>query len=199
MANTFAPYGFKWIGSLSGRDFTGSLQPRLIAYNDTTAIYTGDPVTSLSTGYITRSTAGTTTIAGIFYGCEYLSQALGYTVNSPYWPGSDAASTTTITALICNDPTAIFQVQAGGSTTAVGIANIMENINFAIGTPDTSAKISGAYADQTTLSPSTTTRPFRVIGLVTTPPGVNGTDITTGYNNILVTFNNQDFKTTTGV
>lgn len=196
MANTQTPFGFQLAGFLDGR--TGSLgqQSRLIANADSTAVYSGDPVTSLSTGYVTRSTAGTTQIAGIFIGCTYLNTALGRTVWSPSWPGSGA--TGDITAYVVSDPQALFKVQAGGSSTAIGIADINANINFGLGTPNTLSGQSGAYADQTTISPSTTTLPFRIYSLVTAPPGANGTDVTTGYNNILVTFNFQDFRVTTG-
>ena len=196
MANTAAPFGFQLAGFLDGR--TGSLgqQTRLIANADSTAVYSGDPVTSLSTGYVTRSTAGTTQIAGIFIGCTYLNTSLGRTVWSPSWPGSGA--TGDITAYVVTDPQAVFKVQAGGSTTAIGIADINANINFALGSPNTTSGQSGAYVDQTTINPATTTLPFRIIGLVTAPPGAPGTDTTTGYNNIYVAFNFQDFRVTTG-
>ena len=146
MANTAAPFGFQLAGFLDGR--TGSLgqQTRLIANADSTAVYSGDPVTSLSTGYVTRSTAGTTQIAGIFIGCTYLNTSLGRTVWSPSWPGSGA--TGDITAYVVTDPQAVFKVQAGGSTTAIGIADINANINFALGSPNTTSGQSGAYADQ---------------------------------------------------
>ena len=196
MANTAAPFGFQLAGFLDGR--TGSLgqQTRLIANADTNAVYSGDPVTSLNTGYVTRSTAGTTQIAGIFIGCTYLNTSLGRTVWSPSWPGSGA--TGDITAYVVTDPQAVFKVQAGGSSTAIGIADINANINFALGSPNTTSGQSGAYADQTTINPATTTLPFRIIGLVTAPPGAPGTDTTSGYNNIYVAFNFQDFRVTTG-
>lgn len=196
MANTNAPFGFQLAGFLDGR--TGSLgqQTRLIANADTNAVYSGDPVTSLSTGYVTRSTAGATQIAGIFIGCTYLNTALGRTVWSPSWPGSGA--TGDVTAYVVSDPQAVFKVQAGGSTTAIGLADINANVNFALGTPNTTSGQSGAYADQTTIAAATTTLPFRIIGLITAPPGAPGTDTTSGYNYIYVSFNFQDFRVTTG-
>lgn len=197
MANTSAPFGFQLAGFLDGR--TGSLgqQTRLIANADTNAVYSGDPVTSLNTGYVTRSTAGTTQISGIFIGCTYLNTSLGRTVWSPSWPGSGA--TGDVTAYVVSDPQATFKVQSGGSTTtAIGIADINANINFALGTPNTTTGQSGAYVDQTTINPSTTTLPFRIISLISAPPGAPGTDTTTPYNNVLVSFNFQDFRVTTG-
>ncbi len=65
-----------------------------------------------------------------------------------------------------------------------------------LGTGNALSGQSGAYVE----SPAATnTLPFRVIGLVTSPPGLNGTDSTTGYNDILVTFNYQDFKSLDGI
>ena len=196
MANTQAPFGFQLAGFLDGRSGSLGQQTRLIANADTNAVYSGDPVTSLSTGYVTRSTAGTTQISGIFIGCTYLNTALGRTVWSPSWPGSGA--TGDITAYVITDPQATFKVQAGGSTTAIGLADINANANFALGTPNTTTGQSGAYLDQTTINPATTTLPFRIISLIASPPGAPGTDITTGYNNVIVAFNFQDFRVTTG-
>jgi len=47
-------------------------------------------------------------------------------------------------------------------------------------------------SNPSTSSPATL--PLKIVSLVTAPPGVNGTDQTTAYNNVLVTFNNQIFK-----
>ena len=136
---------------------------------------------------------------GIFYGCSFLSATLNRTVWSPYWPGSGSAvSGSTVTGLIVNDPNAQFLVQAGGSTTPFALTDVGANIQLAIGTGNALSGISGAYANQTVISPSTTTLPFRIVSLVTNPPGSNGTDTTTGYNWIVVGFNNVDTRVLTG-
>jgi hypothetical protein len=62
-----------------------------------------------------------------------------------------------------------------------------------MGTVNTTTGWSGmSLATPSASSPSTL--PFKFIGPVAAPPGVNGTDVTTGYNNVLVTFNNMIFK-----
>lgn len=196
MANTNAPFGFEHEGYLPG--YTGNFEHsvRKIKSDNSTAIYSGDPVTSLSTGYIARSTAGTTQIHGIFVGCEYISTSQKRKVWMPYWPGSDA--TGDITAYVIDSPQAIFRVRAGGSTTAIGFADINALANFALGTGNASTGKSGAYLDQTTIATATTTLPFRIIGLVEDPPGADGTDATSGYNIVRVAFNFQDYRATTG-
>ena len=195
MANTSAPFGF---AQYQGTGSTPSYEQvaKLIASTNSTPIYFGDPVSPLSTGYIAQATAGTTQILGIFVGCQYLSVSQKRTVWSNYWPGSDANGD--VTAYVVTDPNAKFKVQAGGSTTPIGAADIGSNINFGLGTGNSASGISGAYADQTTLN-TTNTLPFRVEALITSPPGANGTDITTGYNYVVVSFVNVSAKQLTGV
>lgn len=197
MANTFAPFGFAQ-DSGTGSAPTYEMVTRQVALT-AGAIYSGDPVTSLSDGTIAQSTAGTTQIAGIFYGCKYVSAALGREVWSPYWPGSGSAlAGTTVEAYIVNDPNAQFVVQSGNAGTAVGLADVGANINFAVGTGSALTGRSGAYANQATISPTTTTLPFRIVGLVTSPPGANGTDTASNGNWIYVAFNNVDTRVLTG-
>lgn len=196
MPNNQAPFGFAHIGYLEGASPSQGNARRKIASGNATPIYFGDPVVSLSTGYIARATAGTTQIAGIFLGCKYLSTSQQRTVWSRYWPGSDAASDAE--AYIQNAPGSLFLVQAGGSATAIGFADINANANFGLGTGSAATGNSGAFLDQTTLG-ATTTLPFRIVDNVIDPPGMNGTDITSGYNLVTVTFNWQDYKSTTGI
>lgn len=198
MANTQAPFGFSQYNSNGGSGPNYQMTTRQAQYN-AGAIYAGDPVTSLSDGTIAQAVAGTAAIAGIFYGCEYLSVSQKRLVWNNYWPGSDVASGQYVTCYLVTDPNAQFLCQAGGSTTPIGLADVGNLINFAIGTGNASNGLSGAYADQTTLSPSTTTRPFKIMSLVTNPPGANGSDSTSAYNFIVVGFNNVDSRILTGI
>lgn len=197
MANTFAPFGFSQYKG-TGSAPTYEQTPRTIALT-AGAIYSGDPVTSQSDGTIAQSVAGTTQIAGIFVGCDYISATLLRRVWSPYWPGSGSAlSGTTVNAYIINDPNAQFLVQSGNAGTAVLAIDVGANINFAIGTGSALSGLSGAYANQATINPATTTLPFRIVGLHQNPPGSNGTDITSNGNFIVVAFNNVDTRVLTG-
>jgi hypothetical protein len=185
MANTFAPFGFRQVAG-TGSAPTYEQVTMAIASNNSTAIFFGDavvPVTGSATGYIKQATASTVALAGIFVGCTYLSTAQKRTTWSNYWPGSDA--TGDVTAYVVNDPNAKFVVQAGG--TNVGFSKIGQNIQLNVGTGNTANGISGMYVE----SPATTaTLPFRVVDVVSQPPGANGTDITAAYNYVIVQFNN---------
>jgi hypothetical protein len=145
-------------------------------------------------------------VAGIFAGCTYLSTAQKRKVWMNYWPGSDAAADGE--AYIISDPNSQFLVQTANSNTtatAVGLANVGQNIGFALGTGSTASGLSGAYADQYTLDANFPTGaaannllPFRIIGfpgsalgVVNPLSGANGNDPTTAYNRIVVGFNNS--------
>ena len=196
MANTNAPFGFRQYSG-TGSAPTYEQNVRYIASNNTTAIYFGDAVIPLTTGYIGQATASTVRMEGIFAGCKYVSTSQKRTVWSNYWPGSDANGD--VEAYIIDDPNAKFLVQSSdsGGTAAITFANIGEYINLAVGTGNTATGISGMTVNVATLA-TTPTLPFRIVGLVTTPPGADGTDTATEYNEVIVAFNNASTRTNGG-
>lgn len=187
MANTNAPYGFRQYQG-TGSAPTYEQVSMLIAAADTTDIFFGDPVVPLNTGYITQATSNSVQIAGIFVGCKYLSVSQKRTVWSNYWPGAD--NNGDVTAYIVNDPNAKFvaQTDATGATQA----DVNANVGFAIGSGNTANGISGAYVDMSTVN-TTATLPFRIVSLVTQPPGAPGTEAG-AYNTVIVAFNNVSTK-----
>ena len=202
MANTFAPFGFQQ-ASGTGSAPTYEQVTGLIASGYSTPIYFGDPVyfNQSGTGYLEGSsiTPGTqaTGVAGIFVGCTYLSVAQKRTVWSIWWPGNDANGD--VTAYYVNDPNAKFRVQVGPSGSGpLTNADVGANVLFAYGAGNQTSGISGAYIN-TVSSPTTSTYPFRIVSIVTQPPGANGTDITTANNIAIVAFNNASTKSLTGV
>jgi hypothetical protein len=193
MANVLSPFGFSEAGTVGGSTPNFRISRRYIASTNATAIYRGDavvPVTSTATGYITQWSAGTVPLAGVFWGCQYLSISQGRKVFSPYWPGSDASGD--VTAWVNDDPQAMFMVQSG-TASAVTLANI--NSNATITTATAGSTLSGQSGMALSTIGTTSTYPFTIVDLVTTPPGQNGTDITTAYNYVMVTFNNEIFRT----
>lgn len=197
MPNTQGPNGFQYFGRLEGGSPTAGLSTRLVSSADTVSIGFGQPVTSLGTGFVAASDPATTTqIDGIFYGCEYLSTAIGRTVWSPNWPGSGAGGD--VKAYICTDPQATFVVQS--NNTAITFADIGANINFVVGTNNTTTGFSGASVNQSTIA-TTATLPFRIVGLLSesVPPSMDGADNTSAYNRIIVTANNWDRRSLTGI
>ena len=193
MANTQAYNGFQQYKG-NGSAPTYEQVTATIVSSSTTAIFYGDPVEPDATGYIIRGT-GSTTIAGVFVGCQYLSVSQKRTVWSNYWPGSDNSGN--VTAYIVNDPNAQFVVSGDSSTSLWVQAAINSNVGYAIGTGNTANGISGAYLDSTTLN-TTSTLPFRVVGYVIDPPGAPGTE-TGAYRKVIVAFNSVATKQLTGI
>lgn len=193
MANTNAPFGFAHIGNNSGATPSFGQSTRYIAATNSTAIFTGDaviPVVSSATGYITRATAGTQPLAGIFVGCKYYSLSQRQWVNSRYWPGTTSDVSDAIEAYVIDDPNALFRVQS--DSTGITFAKVGQNAQLIAGAGNTTTGLSGMTLNSTTAT--TSTFPFIITGLVTEPAGFNGTDAG-AYNIVTVAFNAEIFKT----
>jgi len=203
MANTNAPFGFRQYQG-NGSAPTYEQAAVLIDYNATN-IFFGDPVTWQSDGSVaqaasTGATPAALGIAGIFVGCKYLSVSQKRTVWSNYWPGSDVASTQTVEGYIVNDPNAKFVAQS--DSTGLALTDINSTIGFAIGSGNTANGISGAYLDTSTINTSSylQNNPFKVVGIINAPPGVQGT-LSNGqaYDQAIVMFNNVVTRNFQGV
>jgi hypothetical protein len=194
VANTQATFGFKHIGYVSGAAPDYQMASGLIASANTTKIFRGDPVIiDPTTGKIKQAAAGSSqALAGVFDGCVYTPVG-GTPQWSPFWPGGGASVDPT--AYFINAPGALFQVAA--FNTSIVTANIQENVDFNIGTGNTTTGFSGATVDQSTLA-TTNTLPFRVIAPCTTAGNFgitgNGSDPTTAYGWCVVAFNNTTLK-----
>lgn len=181
-------------GGADGAAPTYPLRPRLIAYNNATKIYHGDPVKSLNTGYIAQWTAATAVsqLAGIFWGCQYYSLSNKTTIYPNYWPGADVGTDAEVTAQLVPVATAVpplFVVQTGNSATtavAVTLADIGQNADVALGTGSTVSGQSGAYLDINTFG-TTATLPFRIVALYDGPG--NGSDAASANNWVIVQAN----------
>jgi hypothetical protein len=195
MANTNAPFGFRQYSG-NGSAPTYEQVPVQIAYNATN-IFFGDPVEPDANGQVVQGdgTTAAAGIAGIFVGCQYLSVSQKRTIWSNYWPGSDVASTNTVIGYIINDPNARFLVQTGSTGATQSTVNL--NVPYVTGSGNTANGISAATVDVANAA-VTATLPFRVVSLVTEPPGSAGTEAG-AYNYVVVAFNNVTTKNQTGI
>ena len=195
MANTNAPFGFR---QYSGNGSAPTYEQVAVqsAYNATNIFY-GDPVEPDANGDVIQGdgTTAAAGIAGIFIGCTYLSVSQKRVIWSNYWPGSDVASTSVVTGYIVNDPNARFIAQTGSTGATQSTVNL--NVGYVTGSGNTANGISAATVDVTTAD-TTTTLPFRVVGLVTQPPGSAGTEAG-AYNYVIVGFNNVTTRNLTGI
>ena len=199
MANT-APGSYNGFQQYSGNGSAPTYEQVAgsAAYN-ASAIYFGDPVIiNGTTGLIqvATTTAGTTAvapIAGVFVGCKYLSVSQKRDVWSNYWPGSDVASGNYVEVYYVNDPNAKFVVWS--DATGIALTDVGSTGGFNIGSGNSANGISGAYLNWgTSGGNSDGTGPFRIIGLIGDPPGVNGT-AWGAYAHVIVAFNNVATKT----
>lgn len=208
MANVLAPFGLSQIGIADGSPANFAMVTRGINQSSQpAAIYKGDPVIHLSSGYIGVWTPGSVVglMVGIFNGCTYTtSQGI---IRSPYWPGTgsgalyDAYAEIIPISMASGAPQFVAQTANSNTTaSAASIANIGDNVDVAMGTGSTITGFSGAYIDLYTAT-TTATLPFRIIGLwsggiysptPTSPYGGtgNGSDTTTAYNYVIVVANN---------
>lgn len=187
MANTTTYMGFKHIGYLPGYAPDYQLQWKTVSNANATAIYNGDAVV-FSSGLIIAASNGTGQIDGIFNGCQY-TDASGNTQWRPYLPAAQTAIVQVIAA-----PGAMFLAQSNG--TAITTASVNRNVGFVVGTGQTTGGGFSLYEVDAANIGTTSTYPFRIVDLYSNyaPSSVNGTDNTTSYNMVIVTFNNQDFK-----
>ena len=115
MANTNSPFGFKHLGfAQGGAAATFGLRRVKVAYNYGTALYAGDVVEDLGTGYVGQyGSAGSGNVIGVVRSFEYQSTSLGRKVWSTYLPTTDHAND--IDALVIpiqGVPPQLFLVQA---------------------------------------------------------------------------------------
>ena len=195
MPNTAAYNGFQQYSGNGSAPTYEQVEVR-IAFNSS-PIYNGDPVNPDANGFIvvgvTSSGSGNTQIAGIFNGCEYLSASQKRKVWSNYYPGGTDPVSGTIAGYIINDPNAKFVAQFGN--VSVDQAYVNANVGFNIGSGNANNGISGAFLATIGTDSSL---PFRVVDLVTSPPGQNGTEAG-AYQRAIVAFNNVSTKQLTGV
>ena len=196
MANVQAQFGFQQFGYLPGAAPDYQQSKGLIAKGYSTIIYFGDPVIkSAATVYMqVAGNATATTVWGIFVGCQYVPTggAPAGPQWSPWWPG---ASQSDATGYVIDSPYALFKVAA--ILTTVPATAVGSNIAFTTGAGGTT--VGGGFStfciDQSTLT-TNSAYPFQVYSMY---PGVgNGSDTTTNYNWVIVSFNSQRFRAGAG-
>ena len=123
MANVDAPNGLKAVRHLTG----GAVRTEefKIASGLSTAIFTGDCVKLLGTGYIDECDAGDR-ILGVFAGCSYPNSS-GEQIFSRQWTASATTQgSVDVTAYVYSDPQIVFAVQSAGSADFADIGQLAD-------------------------------------------------------------------------
>ena len=195
MALTSTPYGLRPINAIGGRPFSGSTRQLPITSGFNTAITNGDLVAVAANGTIVKVTVvGTnanpfpTGTVGIFLGCSYTDTVRGFTQNNQ-WPAGQVAADAQ--AYICDDPNALFQIQADAA-----VAQTLMHSNFAVNqtAPDTANGNSRISLDVATAA-ATATIAFKLVDFVNAP----GSTVGDAFTDVIVKFNPSSHAYTAGL
>lgn len=156
MANVSAPMGLTPSRVLGGGCIVAN--PYSIASEYATSIFTGDPVEMTGTGKnVALAAAGTVNAVGVFAGVRYIDSE-GRPQFKPYWPGGTVG--TEIEALVYDDPSIIFRIQAD----TMAATDVGALCDWVAGTGNVKSGQSGAQAEAS--STATTGKSLRILGLL---------------------------------
>ena len=186
------PYGFKPINLIGGQVFAGSTRKMRIASGYATSIGYGDLLVKVNDGTVASSGATsakpTGGFAGVFLGCEYINPTNGQLQFQQNWVGGTTVSSGYITAFVCDDPDALFQVAVvSGTTVVTGVqyTSVGENATIVNNTGITNAGDSQVALSDSTAT--TDTLPIRIVDVVPDTAYVSGGN--TLYPEVIVKFN----------
>ena len=186
------PYGFKPINLIGGQVFAGSTRKMRIASAYATSIGFGDLLIRVDDGTVARSAATTAKptggFAGVFLGCEFINPSTGQLQFQQNFVGGTTVTTGFITAYVCDDPDALFQIAVvSGTTVVTGVqfTSVGNNATIVNNTTITNAGNSQvALLDSTA---TTDTLPIRIVDVVPDTAYVSGGN--TLYPEVIVKFN----------
>ena len=186
------PYGFKPINLIGGQVFAGSTRKMRIASAYATSIGYGDLLIRAGDGTVERSAATTAKptggFAGVFLGCEFINPSTGQLQFQQNFVGGTTVTTGFITAYVCDDPDALFQVAVvSGTTVVTGVqyTSVGNNATIVNNTTITAAGNSQvALLDSTA---TTDTLPIRIVDVVPDTAFISGGN--TLYPEVIVKIN----------
>ena len=186
------PYGFKPINLIGGQVFAGSTRKMRIASAYATSIGYGDLLVRVNDGPVARSAATTAKptggFAGVFLGCEFINPSTGQVQYQQNFVGGTTVTTGFITAYVCDDPDALFQVAVvSGTTVVTGVqyTSVGENATIVNNTTITAAGNSQIALNATTATTDTLT--VRIVDVVPDTAYVSGGN--TLFPEVIVKFN----------
>jgi hypothetical protein len=186
------PYGFKPINLIGGQVFAGSTRKMRIASAYATSIGYGDLLIRAGDGTVERSAATTAKptggFAGVFLGCEFINSSTGQVQYQQNFVGGTTVTQGYITAYVCDDPDALFQVAVvSGTTVVTGVefTAVGNNATIVNNTGITAAGNSQVAINATTATTDTLT--IRIVDVVPDTAFESGGN--TLYPEVIVKFN----------
>ena len=197
MANVNAPTGMSPVKSIVAATYNGATNTYYIPSSDTNAYYIGDLVKS----YAGADTNGIPRVQPAAAGNTCRGVIVGVYVTGPNAPASllgaalalentyiPATKTKDYYVMVCDDPNAIFEIQADAVTAAnLVAANMNKNANFIVAAPSSPYQQSATVLDSNSIA-TTQALPLRIMGL--SPLAINNAFGI--YCRLLVKFNQHE-------
>lgn len=195
MANIDAAFGLRPIAKVgSAPGGTTGTTKYSIADNQSTAIFTGDPVKYKSDGTVEVATAGDAS-CGVFMGCFYTDPTTSKPTFKNYFPAS--LSPGDAIAFVADDPDQLFVAQQDSDTSSLSAANINENANLVFGSGSTTTGLSGVEIDSSSAT-TTATLQVRIVAGYETPSNTISTAAAGNNSVFVVKINNHQLGSSTG-
>ena len=191
MANIDQAYGLRPIAKVgSAPGGTTGTTKYAIADNQSTAIFTGDPVKYKNDGTIEVATASDA-LLGVFMGCFYTDPTTGKPTYKDHFPAS--LSPGDAIAFVADDPDQMFVVQQDSVGSNLVAADLNLNANLIFGTGSTTTGVSGVEIDSST-GAATATHQVRLIDFYDIPSN----DATANNSELVIKINNHSLNGGTG-
>jgi hypothetical protein len=195
MANIDAAFGLRPIAKVgSAPGGTTGTTKYSIADNQSTAIFTGDPVKYKNDGTVEVATAGDAS-CGVFMGCFYTDPTTSKPTFKNYFPAS--LSPGDAIAFVADDPDQMFVVQQDSVASSLSGANINENANLIFGSGSTTTGLSGVEIDSSSAT-TTATLQVRIVSGYDTPSNTISTAAAGNNSVFVVKINNHQLGSSTG-
>jgi hypothetical protein len=191
MANIDAAFGLRPIAKVgSAPGGTTGTTKYSIGDNQSTAIFTGDPVKYKNDGTVEVATASDA-LLGVFMGCFYTDPTTGKPTFRNYFPAS--LSPGDAIAFVADDPDQMFVVQQDSVGSNLVAADLNLNANLIFGTGSTTTGVSGVEIDSST-GAVTATHQVRLIDFYDIPSN----DATANNSELVIKINNHSLNGGTG-
>ena len=177
MANINAPKGFVPVRHMNGSPWNGQTKMFLIPSSDGTAVFVGDLVKHAggagSAGTVVAgmdcegmptcaiASAGTT-------GQDLLGPVVGFLVDPTALDKKYRVASTARIALVCVDPTVVYEVQEDAVGANIAAADIGLNVPYTTTAGSTTTGVSKMEIDSSAVA-TTSTLPLKLLGLVKRP------------------------------
>jgi len=191
MANIDAAFGLRPIAKVgSAPGGTTGTTKYSIGDNQSTAIFTGDPVKYKNDGTIEVATASDA-LLGVFMGCFYTDPTTGKPTYRNYFPAS--LSPGDAIAFVADDPDQMYVAQQDSVGSNLVAADLNLNANLIFGAGSTTTGISGVEIDSST-GAVTATHQVRLVDFYDTPSN----DATANNSELVIKINNHSLNGGTG-